>query len=340
MRDARAVRSGLERLRPAAVIHTAYRQDGRRARARPRSRGAAAGWPPPRAAVGRPAGRTSRATSIFDGSEAGALRRRPIRRSPITDYGRAKADAELAVAAAHPAGAAGAHVADLWGRGREPPRAARASRRRAATGSSSGFFEDELRCPVLVDELAAALLELVERAEHGVLQPRRCRGGEPLRFACLVAGCRRGCRPERDPAHVDRGGRARRVRATARSTRAAPRRCCATRLRGAPRAPGRRRRPDAARRPRAPEASELLSMEDWVLWMIAAGALAVGEIFTLSFFLGPIAAPRWSPRAWRSWAARSRCSFWSSRSWLRRRSWSCARSPGATCGPAPSCEPG
>ena len=30
-------------------------------------------------------------------------------------------------------------------------------------------------------------------------------------------------------------------------------------------------------------------MPAWVLWMIAAGALAVGEIFTLTFFLGPIA---------------------------------------------------
>ena len=30
-------------------------------------------------------------------------------------------------------------------------------------------------------------------------------------------------------------------------------------------------------------------MPEWVLWMIAAGALAVGEIFTLSFFLGPVA---------------------------------------------------
>jgi membrane protein implicated in regulation of membrane protease activity len=29
-------------------------------------------------------------------------------------------------------------------------------------------------------------------------------------------------------------------------------------------------------------------MEDWVWWMIAAGVLAVGEIFTLSFFLGPV----------------------------------------------------
>jgi membrane protein implicated in regulation of membrane protease activity len=29
-------------------------------------------------------------------------------------------------------------------------------------------------------------------------------------------------------------------------------------------------------------------MEDWVWWMIAAGVLVVGEIFTLSFFLGPV----------------------------------------------------
>ena len=30
-------------------------------------------------------------------------------------------------------------------------------------------------------------------------------------------------------------------------------------------------------------------MPDWVIWVIAAGALAVGEILTLSFFLGPLA---------------------------------------------------
>ena len=30
-------------------------------------------------------------------------------------------------------------------------------------------------------------------------------------------------------------------------------------------------------------------MPDWVIWMIAAGALAVGEMATLSFFLGPVA---------------------------------------------------
>jgi membrane protein implicated in regulation of membrane protease activity len=30
-------------------------------------------------------------------------------------------------------------------------------------------------------------------------------------------------------------------------------------------------------------------MEDWVLWVIGAGVMAVGEMFTLSFFLGPVA---------------------------------------------------
>ena len=30
-------------------------------------------------------------------------------------------------------------------------------------------------------------------------------------------------------------------------------------------------------------------MEEWVWWMIAAGVLAAGEIFTMGFFLGPIA---------------------------------------------------
>jgi membrane protein implicated in regulation of membrane protease activity len=30
-------------------------------------------------------------------------------------------------------------------------------------------------------------------------------------------------------------------------------------------------------------------MDDWVLWMVAAGLLAVGEMFTLGLFAGPIA---------------------------------------------------
>ena len=36
-------------------------------------------------------------------------------------------------------------------------------------------------------------------------------------------------------------------------------------------------------------------MEDWVWWMIAAGVLIAGEIFTLSFFLGPVGVAALSP---------------------------------------------
>jgi membrane protein implicated in regulation of membrane protease activity len=32
-----------------------------------------------------------------------------------------------------------------------------------------------------------------------------------------------------------------------------------------------------------------MAMDEWVLWMVAAGLLAVGEMFSLSFFLGPVA---------------------------------------------------
>jgi membrane protein implicated in regulation of membrane protease activity len=30
-------------------------------------------------------------------------------------------------------------------------------------------------------------------------------------------------------------------------------------------------------------------MEDWLLWLVAAGLMAIGETITLSFFLGPVA---------------------------------------------------
>jgi membrane protein implicated in regulation of membrane protease activity len=32
-----------------------------------------------------------------------------------------------------------------------------------------------------------------------------------------------------------------------------------------------------------------MAMDEWVWWMLAAGVFAVGEMFTLGFFLGPVA---------------------------------------------------
>ena len=73
-------------------------------------------------------------------------------------------------------------------------------------------------------------------------------------------------------------------------------------------------------------------MDEWVLWMIAAGVLAVGEMFTLGFFAGPIAIAAVvaaivarSPAA--GWRSSGSCSPRS----RPRRCWSCGRSPGATC---------
>ena len=81
-------------------------------------------------------------------------------------------------------------------------------------------------------------------------------------------------------------------------------------------------------------------MDEWVWWMIAAGVLAVGEISTLGFFLGPIAiaaaaaavvalaggglALQWI--VFIAVVARARCS-------------SCGRSPRATCARRRRCAP-
>ena len=83
-----------------------------------------------------------------------------------------------------------------------------------------------------MDELAAALLELVERAESGVLNVA---GGEVVsryEFACLVAGAA-GLPDGPDPARVDRGVRPHPA-AQLRARRArGPPDCCAPALRGA-----------------------------------------------------------------------------------------------------------
>ena len=81
-------------------------------------------------------------------------------------------------------------------------------------------------------------------------------------------------------------------------------------------------------------------MDDWVLWVIAAGVLAVGEMATLGFFLGPIAVGRAGRRRWWRWSAAGAALqlvvfTW----WRRRRSLCCARSPAGTCTRRPGCAP-
>ncbi len=81
---------------------------------------------------------------------------------PVTEYGRAKAAAERAVADAHP-GALLVRTSLLYG-GPVPGR-----HEQDALEARFPFFTDELRCPTHVGDLADALLELTRLAVSGPL---------------------------------------------------------------------------------------------------------------------------------------------------------------------------
>jgi dTDP-4-dehydrorhamnose reductase len=178
VRDSAAVRRALEPLRPAAVIHTAYRQDDRATTLD----GAAA---VARAAAASGA-RLVHVSSdvIFDGTKPGPYTEEDPP-SPITDYGRAKAEAERAVRAAHP-DALIVRTSLIYG-GHEPSRHERTACEAAQGRGGMTFFEDELRSPVLVGELASALLELAGRRDGGILNVAGPDTVSRYEFAFLLA---------------------------------------------------------------------------------------------------------------------------------------------------------
>jgi dTDP-4-dehydrorhamnose reductase len=178
VRDSAAVRHELERLRPAAVIHTAYRQDDRAT-----TLDGAAAVAEATAAVGARLVHVS-TDVLFDGAKLGPYTEDDPP-SPITDYGRAKADAERAVRAAHPE-ALIVRTSLIYG-GREPSRHERLACEAAEGGGGMTFFEDELRTPVLVGELASALLELAGRDEAGILHVAGPDTVSRYEFAFLLA---------------------------------------------------------------------------------------------------------------------------------------------------------
>jgi dTDP-4-dehydrorhamnose reductase len=176
VRDERAVRELFERMRPDVVIHTAYRQDGPGAYdinvAGSGNVAAAA------AAVGARLVHLS-TDVVFDGRK-GAPYVEEDALSPASDYGRAKADAEAAVAAAHP-GALIVRTSLLYG-GAAPSR-----HELAAHDPEATFFTNEVRCPVQVGDLAAALLELAAIEVPGPLHVAGADGVTRAQFAELVA---------------------------------------------------------------------------------------------------------------------------------------------------------
>lgn len=178
VRDSAAVRRELERTRPGAVIHTAYRQDDRAT-----TLDGAGAVAEAAAAVGARLVHVS-SDVIFDGAKPGPYTEEDSP-SPITDYGRAKAEAEHIVRSVHP-GALVVRTSLIYG-GREPSRHERLAWEAAEGRGSMTFFEDELRTPVLVGELASALLELADRDEEGILHVAGPDTVSRYEFAFLLA---------------------------------------------------------------------------------------------------------------------------------------------------------
>jgi dTDP-4-dehydrorhamnose reductase len=160
VRDAEAVLALFRRLRPEVVIHTAYRQGGE---------GAAeivvdGSEHVARAATAVGARLVHLSTDvIFDGRK-GAPYVEADAASPCTAYGEAKAEAERRVAAAAPGALLVRTSLIVGGPGHEPSK-----HELDAHDPDKTFYEDEIRSPVQVGDLAAALLELAALDASGPL---------------------------------------------------------------------------------------------------------------------------------------------------------------------------
>lgn len=150
LRNAESVVDAVRAWRPTAIVHTAYRRDDRETIV-DASRNVA------RAAAACGARLVHVSTDVvFKGQLAPyAEHEQP---TPITSYGTDKADAEAAVREACPA-AVVARTSLLVAGGRDGAQEQLVAD--VVRGDSDvGFFTDEVRCPVIVDDVAAALVAL------------------------------------------------------------------------------------------------------------------------------------------------------------------------------------
>lgn len=165
IRDAAATERAWRELRPDVVIHTAYHQSGPEL------------WPvtvegtahvlrATRAASARMIHLSSDA--LFDGELApGQSYAETDNASPITPYGKAKAAAERVVERELP-GALVVRTSLLYA-GAQPGQHERFIFDVLSGRAEAAFFTDELRCPIAVTDLAAALLELATSERSGRL---------------------------------------------------------------------------------------------------------------------------------------------------------------------------
>ena len=181
VRDAHSVEALVSRIRPHAVVHTAYLQDGPDAWAIT----VEGALHVARSAAAAGARLVHLSTDVVFGGRKGSPYVEDDTPKPVTDYGRAKAEAELVVARAHPAALLVRTSLIYGGPGHEP------SKHELAAADEAGvFYETELRSPVQVGDLAAALLELAELDVAGPLHVAGPDGVSRADFASLLAGRR------------------------------------------------------------------------------------------------------------------------------------------------------
>jgi dTDP-4-dehydrorhamnose reductase len=172
-----------------AIVHTAYVRDGPTAAAIIVDGTANV----VRAAAGRRLVHLS-TDVVFDG-RLGRPYREDDPPSPVTDYGRAKAAAERIVAVA-PA-AVIVRTSLIYGGPGRPP----SPHELVAADPDATFHDDELRCPVQVDDLAAAVVELAVLDVSGPLHVAGPVGLSRADFAVRITGrpVRRGEAPPGRP---------------------------------------------------------------------------------------------------------------------------------------------
>jgi len=191
IRELAAVRALFERLRPDVVLHTAYRQEGEGAWETTVDGAANLA----RAAHEIGARLVHLSTDVVFSGRKGVPYGEQDEPSPVTEYGRAKAESEARVREAHPDALIVRTSLIVGGPGHEPSK-----HELAALDPTKAFYEDEVRCPSQVGDLAAALLELAELDVGGVLHVAGADALSRAELAELVAG-----RPvRRAPAPPDR----------------------------------------------------------------------------------------------------------------------------------------
>jgi dTDP-4-dehydrorhamnose reductase len=182
VRDEGAVGAALDDVRPAAVIHTAYVQGGDEERSVNVDGAAAVA----RAAAARGVRLVHLSSDVIFTGDLGRPLREDDPPAPMTAYGATKAEAEAVVGAADP-GAVLVRTSLIYGG------AELSNHERRALDPTMTFYDDEIRCPIAVADLAAAVVELA--ALPGVRGPLNVAGADAvsrLDFARLVVAAHGG----------------------------------------------------------------------------------------------------------------------------------------------------